>query len=158
MVVHASHHPVAYYEGLVWWQLDHGALVPTFVDTSSPETKMYVRPSKAIPVAKDPLHPFVQCNNAPQFVVREFERGLELVDLRTGLVTLVENQRTRPNNEGRIFLGLANGKFQAWYMDEISCSRYTEDAQNSVGFHMTELREKKTETDSDDSDDSDEGW
>lgn len=153
----STSHPVAYYEGLVWWQMNHGVLVPTCIDTSNPQ-KMYFRPSKAIAVAKDPLHPFVQCNNAPQFVVREFERGLELVDLRTGSITQVENQQTRPNREGRIFLGLKEGKFQAWFMDEISISRYTENAQNTVGFHMTELRERKTEIESDDSDDSDEGW
>lgn len=87
----ASALPVAFYNGLVWWEMNRGSLIPTFIDLLSPG-KVFCQPDKIIIGPHLLFHKQgSESRNSSRFVIgeRSVTFGLEVIDLVTGFITSV---------------------------------------------------------------------
>ena len=112
----ASALPVAFYEGLVWWNMNLRSLIPTFLDLESPG-KVFCRRDKIIR-GPDLYHAKQgsKSRNSSQFVVGQSIIGLEVIDLMTGIITSVEGPGDWDwckKMKTRFFPGFVNGSFKS---------------------------------------------
>ncbi|AOW00158.1 hypothetical protein LXG23DRAFT_50885 [Yarrowia lipolytica] len=108
--------PQAFYNGLVWWTVGDTSLVPTFIDLETPE-KVYYNADGAI-TGFSKKNVFAQgsdTRDSSHLVATEHKYGQEIVDLATGIITLVKTQMAWPEPSVH-FLGYRDGKFQSWCM------------------------------------------
>lgn len=139
-------HPVASYNGLIWFVAKKSILLPTFIDLHNPG-KIYVRKDR-ITTLPDPYEPrllrrsrtpppmiedFRQCSrsrHAQQFIVRRSSKGLMLVDLSRRTVTNIQTPDDTLHRVRHIFPGYVKSWFHARYMTDETVAKYKQRAKD----------------------------
>lgn len=112
--------PVASYNGLIWWFVQHTTLMPTFIDLLNPG-KTYYKRSKGITGRYEFFNPFIlqgsKSRDSSQFVFSSPSRQTghhDVFDMATGVITAIE--APKGETEGRIIMGFIDGKFHPWFI------------------------------------------
>lgn len=124
-----SAHPVASYNGLIWWYMKPSSIVPTFFDMATPE-RIYQRPDKiawtnnftGLAQHIGNVYNYSQYGREPhggnRFVNVRSKLGMTVVDLSTSTVTEIQpfgGMGNVQDEEGEFLVGFSNGKFDVRY-------------------------------------------
>lgn len=129
--------PEALYNGLIWFSFkEKTALVPTFIDLDTPD-KVYYNVNRGISGIDTELgmEQGYRAHNSAQFVVSANGDDCEIIDLVTGVITLVTCPYGWPH-QTMYQIGFDDGVFKARCMSEDTSWTYREAILRTFGvFH-----------------------